>query len=220
MAAVRSVSLISGNCSPSIDREGGKETMEDELEAKSVWVVGGGFAGLATAAALRRIANIQNVTVLEQSSEQEYFTETTVAAAAQLGPNGLRALQAIGGAELLAKVLEEGDVLTHIGIVLPNKDQTVMVIPDTSVADTGLPQLLIRWVVLRKLLQELVPKDSIHTDVGEEICGYAIVDNEGGSSNQRVYPVDADGRRIGPTDVSPPSLIVVAGTVATTFFQQ
>jgi 2-polyprenyl-6-methoxyphenol hydroxylase-like FAD-dependent oxidoreductase len=184
----------------------------NENEKKSVWVVGGGFAGLAAAAALRQLPNVSHVTVLERCTEQQYYHTETAGAAVQLGPNGLRALKAIGGDALVARVLEEGEALTHIGIVLPNKDQTVMVIPDTSVQDTGLPQLLIRWGVLRRLLQELVPKDSIHTETGEEICGYAIVDNE--SDHLGVIPVDAQGKRVGPTDVPPPSLIVVAGTDA------
>lgn len=179
----------------------------EQEEKKSVWIIGGGLAGLATAAALRRIAGVQNVTVLERT-DSAYFFDETAGAAAQLGPNGLYSLQAIGGDALLQRVLDEGHVVTHIGIVLPAKNQTVMVIPDTSVADTGLPQVLIRWGILRKLLQELLDSDiTIHTGTGDEICGYSVTTEH----RDGVVPVDAQGNPVGPADVPPPSLLVAAG---------
>ena len=65
-------------------------------EADGVVVVGGGLAGLATAAALTRVAGVQRVTVLECSSAAD-FADEEAGAAAQLGPNGLRALRFFGG---------------------------------------------------------------------------------------------------------------------------
>ena len=163
--------------------------------------MGGGLAGLATAAALR--ANAQ-VTILERLDEAPY-TNPAAGAAAQLGPNGLVALRAIGGDALLQQVLSAGEEMTHIGAILPANNRTVMLIPDTSVADTGLPQILIRWGILRKLLLDLVDADSIHTSTGDEISGYDVLDGGG------VIPVNEVGDRVGPATAIPPSLIVAAG---------
>ena len=166
---------------------------DEEGDRLSVWVVGGGLAGLASAAALQRHCSSPggSITVLERCSAAE-FHDQTAGASAMLGPNGLRALEQIGGPELVARVLEEGHTVTNIGIVLPQKNQTVMLIPDNSERDTGLPQVIVRWGILRKLLQDLLPEDCVQTGTGADICGYTCTDD--GS----VFPADAQGRPVGP----------------------
>ena len=179
------------------------------LSPHSVWIVGGGFAGLSAAAALRRIAGVPHVTILEQSDADDYYggDDSPPAAASQLGPNGLRALQRIGGDELLDKLLRDGDALTHVGVMVA--PSTVMLIPDTSMEDTGKPQLLIQWKVLRRHLQDLLPKESIHTSAGRGVCGYKRVDTHDGPS---ILLLDRNGDEVpGGVEAPAPSLLITAG---------
>lgn len=132
--------------------------------APNTCVVGGGLAGLATAAALRRIANTETK-ILERFSENE-FTSKTAGAAIQLGPNGLRALQAIGGDELLQRIYKEGTCLKQNAILMA-QSKDPLIIPDTTEHDTGLPQVLVRWAKLREVLKELVPAETIQTGVDD-----------------------------------------------------
>ena len=109
-------------------------------QADGLVVVGGGLAGLAAAAALTRVAGVQRVSVLERSSAAA-FGDEQAGAAAQLGPNGLRALRFIGGDETLAAVRSAGTDLAGTAIH-PGGGAAVMLIPDPAKADTGLPQVL------------------------------------------------------------------------------
>ena len=109
-------------------------------QADGLVVVGGGLAGLAAAAALTRVAGVQRVSVLERSSAAA-FGDEEAGAAAQLGPNGLRALRFIGGDETLAAVRSAGTDLAGTAIH-PGGGAAVMLIPDPAKADTGLPQVL------------------------------------------------------------------------------
>ena len=105
-------------------------------------IAGGGIAGLATAAALRSVAGVHSVRVVERLGE-ESFRDGRAGAGAQLGLNCLRALCAIGGEELLDFILSRGSKLVGNSVVLPDLPEPV-VIPDTAEADAGLPQVLIR----------------------------------------------------------------------------
>ena len=108
-------------------------------QADGLVVVGGGLAGLAAAAALTRVAGVQRVSVLERSSAAA-FGDEEAGAAAQLGPNGLRALRFIGGDETLAAVRSAGTDLAGTAIH-PGGGAPVMLIPDRAKADTGMPQV-------------------------------------------------------------------------------
>mmetsp|Transcript_5808 Transcript_5808/g.5161 ORF Transcript_5808/g.5161 Transcript_5808/m.5161 type:complete len:445 (-) Transcript_5808:705-2039(-) len=141
-------------------------------EADGVVVVGGGLAGLATAAALTRVAGVQRVTVLERSSAAA-FGDEEAGAAAQLGPNGLSALRFFGGEQTLAAVRSAGTELAGMAIH-PGGGAAAMLIPDCAQADTGLPQLLVRWGVLRSALADLLPEGAIVTGVGSCIAGYQL----------------------------------------------
>lgn len=140
-------------------------------------IVGGGIAGLATAAALRSVAGVHSVRVVERLGE-ESFRDERAGAGAQLGPNGLRALRAIGGEELLDFIVSSGSKLVGNSVVLPDLPEP-MVIPDTAEADTGLPQVLIRWGVLRSALADLIPEDSITFNMGQNIMGYSTNGEDG-----------------------------------------
>jgi 2-polyprenyl-6-methoxyphenol hydroxylase-like FAD-dependent oxidoreductase len=123
-------------------------------------VIGGGIAGLATAAALYHIAGVSDVHVLERSSADD-FESLDAGAAAQLGPNGLRALRAIGGTDCVDRVLNAGTALRGNQVFMPGGN--IMLIPELSQEETGLPQVLIRWGVLRQILKDLLskPRDGI-----------------------------------------------------------
>ena len=176
------------------------ETLASSESASTCLIVGGGLAGLATAVALRSSNHHPDcqVTVLEAQPESEFY-DVAQGAAVQLGANGFKALERIGGSETIEQILRHGHVLTNIGIILPN--QTVMVIPDTSMADTGYPQVLIRWGVLRHMLQQLLPKSCIRT--GVRVTGYQ-------QQQSSIVPIDAQGNPIVLQRI--PSLLVAAGT--------
>mmetsp|Transcript_60591 Transcript_60591/g.70889 ORF Transcript_60591/g.70889 Transcript_60591/m.70889 type:complete len:486 (-) Transcript_60591:197-1654(-) len=159
---------------------GSKSTEEEQKmnasdEANTTLVVGGGLAGLATALALRNIAGLSEVRIVEASTD-ESFNNIQEGAGVQLGPNGLRALRFIGGEALLSKIMENGVELKGTVIVISSK-MDPMVIPDTAEADTGLSQVFIPWGVMRSLLAEQLPSDSISTGVGGDITGYQPVES-------------------------------------------
>jgi salicylate hydroxylase len=151
-------------------------------EADGTLIVGAGLAGLAMAAALINLAGVQRVHILERSSQIEWENPRR-SAAVQLGPNGLRALQAIGGEDIVAEICKQGTCLEGNAILLPRKDgggsDNVVVMPDTAKETTGLPQVLIRWSVLRKILVDLLPSGCVTTGIGREIAGYSIVERDG-----------------------------------------
>lgn len=169
-------------------------------------VVGGSIAGLATAAALYHMAGVSNVHVLEISSKDEFET-IEAGAALQLGPNGLRALSAIVGNERMESVLEAGSCLLGTQILLPGGQ--IIMKPDTTEEDTGLPQVLIRWGMLRHILKESLtkPRDgvippTIFTQV-RPITEYRVthegsiqlLNAEGGIEREAPLIVAADGIR-------------------------
>jgi len=174
-------------------------------EADGVVVVGGGLAGLATAAALTRVAGVQRVTVLERSSAAA-FSDQEAGAAAQLGPNGLRALRFFGGEQTLAAVRSAGTELAGMAIH-PGGGAAAMLIPDCAQADTGLPQVLVRWGVLRSALADLLPEGAVVTGVGSYIAGYQLA---GGGA---VVPVSTSGVHQG--EISP--LLVAADGLRSIF---
>lgn len=141
-------------------------------------IIGGGISGLATAAALKNIAGISSQ-VIEKCTREEFHNSLS-GAGTQLGPNGLRALRAIGGEELMQKCIDSGSVLKGNAMILPGMPEP-MLIPDTAEDDTGLPQVFVRWGFLRKILAEELSESSILTDTGDNICGYKV--NENGSVN-------------------------------------
>lgn len=171
-------------------------------------VLGGGIAGLSTAAALRSIAGVRNIRILEKL-DADSFANDRSGAAAQLGPNGLKALKAIGGEELVGEVVNAGTKLVGNTMLIPNMPQP-MTIPDTAEADTGLPQVLMRWGVLRMLLSDMVPSDCISHGIGHDVLGYTAKDGGG------VRLVQADGSEIGPPSAP---LIVAADGIYSTFRQ-
>lgn len=176
-------------------------------QAENLVIVGGGIAGLATAAALRSIAGISSIRILEQSSET-IFRNDRSGAATQLGPNGLRALRAIGGENLLNKVMSSGTKLAGNTILVPGAPQP-MTTPDTAEDDTGLPQVLMHWGVLRSILADLTPSGSIAYGTGDDVVGYKIMDDDG------VLLVNGNGDVVGPFDSAP--LIIGADGINSTF---
>ena len=139
-------------------------------------IVGGGISGLATSLALKNIAGVHS-TILEKSNMDD-FQDTFAGAGAQISPNGLKALRAIGGKELMQKCIDAGSIIKGTAIVLPGGSPP-MIIPDMAEADTGSPQVFVRWGMLRKLLQDELSFDqgSILSETGGDICGYDVDDN-------------------------------------------
>jgi len=156
---------------------------------------------LATAAALRNIANIDAVHVVEKM--RDTLANESAGAAIQLGPNAFKALKAIGGVQLLEKIYEAGSVLEETLILLPGG--ATAPIPNTAKAETGYPIVLVRWGVLRKLLGELLPEESLTFGTGSEIVGYAFSDDDKDNKNNNknmimnsnnVEPVDREGKKV------------------------
>ena len=158
---------------------------------------------------------------MEASSKAD-FQNTDSGAAAQLGPNGLRALNFItsssdnnnNGDDVVQKVLDMGGILEGNVMMLPG-GQT-MAIPDTTQVDTGTPQVLVRWGMLRSLLVEQLPEDVVLTDAGRDIAGYQ--QSSGGDNDdnvQHVNMIDASGKPI--ADLSSTPLIIGADGVRSTF---
>jgi salicylate hydroxylase len=159
-------------------------------------VVGGGIAGLATAIALRTIAGVQNVRIWEQSPEHD-FTNIRSGAAAQLGPNGLRALKLLSNEQTVQQVRDLGTELEGNAIMMMSKENTpeVLAIPDTTMQETGYPQVLVRWGVLRSVLIDLLPTELISNNMGGNISGYTCATSTNGDSSI-VQPIDPSGQVI------------------------
>ena len=124
------------------------------------------MAGLAAAAALTKVAGVQHVTVLERSA---FFGDEGVL----LGPNGLRALRFFGGEPTLAAVRSAGTELAGTAIHSTGGAAAVL-IPDSAQADTGLPQVMVRWGALRAALANLLPDGGVVTGAGSDIAGYLL----------------------------------------------
>jgi len=189
---------------------------------RSTLVVGGGLAGLATAAALRNIANIDAVHVVESMCDT--LTNESAGAAMQLGPNAFKALEVIGGTELIDKIYEAGSILEETLILLPGGAPPAS-IPFTAKAETGYPIILIRWGVLRKLLGELLPEDSISFGTGSDIVGYSFLNDDNDKDNNNtdvdvdvdVESVDKEGKKICVGSLSSSQLIVGADGLNSVF---
>jgi 2-polyprenyl-6-methoxyphenol hydroxylase-like FAD-dependent oxidoreductase len=149
-------------------------TLSAKFNTVKPLILGGGISGLSAAVALQNIAGISSQ-ILERSSVDE-FQDTLSGAGAQIGPNGLKALRAIGGEELMMKCIESGTVLKGNAVILPGAPDP-MLIPDPAEEDTGLPQVFLRWGILRKLLAEQLPESSILTETGGDVCGYKVNDD-------------------------------------------
>ncbi len=174
-------------------------------------VVGGGLAGIATAAALQNVAKVDSVTVLE--SRNDSLSNESAGAAIQLTPNAFKALEVIGGEALVEKIYSEGSELEENLILLPGGGLP-MSMPNTAKAETNYPIVLVRWGVLRKLLGEMIPEESIIFNTGSDIVGYVVDDCDGS-----VLPVDKDGKKvdIGPSKSASPKLIIGADGLNSVF---
>jgi len=170
-------------------------------------IVGGGIAGLATAVALQNICNITSFKVLEKSSKESFAKDEGIGAGVQLGANGLRALRAIGGEELMQKVINVGAKLEGNAMIIPGKDEP-MLMPDNA------EKVFVRWSVLRSMLRDMIPEENIVTGVGDNFSGYQIKDSDCveliDQSGCVVYPLD------GESQTSTHSLIVGADGVSST----
>ena len=87
-----------------------KKRSQASLDLEGTIIFGGGIAGLSTAAALRNIAGVENIHILEKLDAASFANDRS-GAAAQLGPNGLKALRAIGGDALVQEVVGAGPKL-------------------------------------------------------------------------------------------------------------
>ena len=166
-------------------------------QADGTIVVGGGIAGLATAVALRTIAGVQNVRIWEQSPQSD-FTNSRSGAAAQLGPNGLKALKLLSSEQTVQELRDLGSELEGNAIMMRNKENTpeVLQIPDTTMQETGYPQVLVRWGILRSILADLLPSDMISNEMGGNISGYTRATSTEEDSSILVQPVDPSGQFI------------------------
>ena len=182
-----------------------------------ILIVGGGLAGLATAAALQNIVNGTDsadlgVHVIEKRGDDSLENETA-GAAIQLGPNAFKALKAIGGQALVEAIYDAGSELEANQILLPG-GAPPMSIPNTAKEDTGYPIVLVRWGVLRKLLGDLLPKESISFGNGfSDICGYSL---EGDDNDIVVQPINQKGEKVDIGSFSP-QLIVGADGLKSVF---
>jgi len=149
----------------------------------TVCVVGGGIGGLATAAALIHVAGYEDVCILEKRRCNP--SKGAASAAVQLGPNGLRALRAIGGEKFLEEVLHHGSTLEG-NIVYPppaplggSPTQSYIYTSRTNtdnISLDNLPELMIRWDVLHSLLRTLLPPSvEVQSQVGQDIAGYHLL---------------------------------------------
>ena len=120
--------------------------------------------------------------------------------------------------DVVQKVLDMGGILEGNIMMMPG-GQT-MAIPDTTKVDTGMPQVLVRWGMLRSLLAEQLPEDVVMTDAGKDIAGYQQQNNsdDGDDDNnnvQHVNMIDASGDPI--ADLSSTPLIIGADGVRSAF---
>ena len=173
-------------------------------------IIGGGISGLATAVALQNICKITSFKVLEKSSKESFAKDDGIGAGVQLGANGLRALRAIGGEELMQKVINAGAKLEGNAMIIPGMDEP-MLMPDNAEKDSGMPQIFVRWSVLRSILRDMIPEENIVTNSGGNVSGYQLTDNGCveliDQSGCVVYPLDGD-------QPSPHSLIVGADGIS------
>lgn len=153
-----------------------------------------------------------------EASNKADFESVAAGAAAQLGPNGLRALNVISSSsssnndDMVQKVLDMGGILEGNVMMMPG-GQT-MAIPDTTLSDHGIPQVLVRWGMLRSLLADQLPEGVVITDAGKDIAGYQS-SSSGDDNSQHVDMIDASGNPI--VDLSPTPLIIGADGVRSAF---
>ena len=172
-------------------------------------IVGAGIGGLASALALQNAVprdRLGRITVLERRGPAE-LREDTAGAGVQLGPNGLRALEAVGGSELAEKWRDgRSSDVEGTAIVTPGGP---MFVPDATREDTGLPLTFGRWGALRRMLLDELDGDlvSIVTD-SPDVCGYEV-DGADGHVTLRT----ADGRALGERG----NLVISAEGIRSTF---
>lgn len=150
-------------------------------ECDGAVVVGGGIAGLAASLSLSKIAGIQHIHIIEKASQIEFESEEQ-GAALILGPNGLKAIRALGGDATMQRVLSEGSHIFGNVILHDNnhdhENDYHSVEEDKTLEITGLPQVLIRWGVLRSILRNLVVEtDGIDILANAEASNYRLCDN-------------------------------------------
>lgn len=192
------------------------------VDAEGTCIVGGGLSGLATAAALRNIACLESVHILERAAMED-FQNDLAGAAVQLGPNGLVALEAIAGEAFVDEICRRGTCLRGNAMIIKadeNGKENAFKMEDTTKQETGRPQVLIRWGLLRSMLIELLPSDIINANIGKEITGYSI-QKKGGASF--VLAIGKDGK---PVALAPgnkqkhneqPPLLIAADGIHSTF---
>jgi salicylate hydroxylase len=183
-------------------------------------VVGGGIAGLATAIALRTIAGVQDVRIWEQSPQRD-FTNSRSGAAAQLGPNGLRAFKLLSNEQTVQQLRDLGTEVEGNAIMMMGKDNTpeVLAIPDTTMQETGYPQVLVRWGILRSVLTNLLPSDIVSNNMGGDISGYTCATSTEGNSSILVQPVDPSGQVITDSNANSSIPLLVGADGAHSIFR-
>jgi salicylate hydroxylase len=145
-----------------------------------VLIAGGGIAGLATALALARRGIPSHI--LEQ---RERFSEA--GAGIQIGPNGVRALEAIGVApQLAARVSVPEEIIVHQGAT--GRVLTRMPLGNWIAKRHGAPY----WVAHRRDLQEALLA-SASTAPGIAIrTGFAVTDIEAAAEHVTVHAASGD----------------------------
>lgn len=213
-------------------------------QASGTCIVGAGLAGIATAAALDRIASVKHMIIVDQLDATEW-TCATSGAAVQLGPNGLRALLAIENGKnnnnnvdesekknqreeqsILKTILTKGTIIQKYIFITNDPSNPCMTIPDTTERDTGLPQVLIRWAVLRDALLDLAgfrpSSNNRNTRIAlkngiRDIIGYQPMFKQGNDQSKRVQIVRSSCTDNEPSEFPSAPLIIGADGLHTTF---
>jgi 2-polyprenyl-6-methoxyphenol hydroxylase-like FAD-dependent oxidoreductase len=151
---------------------------QQDLLKPHTLVVGGGLAGIAAAVALHKIAELEHVHIIEARGDDSIANDRA-GAAMQLGPNAFKALEAIGGQELLDQIYQQGSILKNNFMIVPGGAPPLQ-FPHTAQEETGYPMVLIRWGVLRRLLGDLLPDQAqrLVFGVGNDIAGYRTEQGE------------------------------------------
>jgi 2-polyprenyl-6-methoxyphenol hydroxylase-like FAD-dependent oxidoreductase len=210
--------MLSLSSSSSTAECSSSSTAASSIAKPDTLVVGGGLAGLAAAAALRSIAKMDRVHVIDARKDDDAISNDRAGAAMQLGPNAFKALEAIGGEALLQKIYQEGSKIKENILLLPG-GAPPMKIPNNDEEEFGYPTVLIRWGVLRRLLAEMLPEESLLFGMGKEIAGYKLMSEEedGEESTNTVAPVNQKGEVVSTGSSFQPQLIVGADGLKSVF---
>ena len=176
-----------------------------------------GIGGLSSALALQKTVprdRLGPITVVERRSLAE-LEDDSAGAGAQIGPNGLRALEAIGGAGLAEKWRDScSSDVEGTAIMTPGGP---MFIPDATLEETGLPLTFGRWGALRRMLMDELDGDLVSIVAGSsdsgDICGDEVDDVDGHvtlrTSDGRPVPSDSESNKF--------NLVISAEGIRSTF---